>query len=316
MKKTIILFIVIAFAMPSFPQVMPEAFIGQLPAIPKGTCSLNREQRDQFIERVDELLQAIDEEQTRRDENISADADANKNIAMNAAAARYGISQAEMQKLQDPKTSEAEKMAIVNKMSSQKNNISVGEAKSVSNMNEAGREAWGQSVATEQMANAQADPEATKSDQNTTKKIYDLTMAQKHLNDSLTAIANGISAEFSEIKDDPEGKKMVENIEKWNSEYMNSMGIGSDSELEARIKAEKEKYCATFTPRYIAVLNRYESFTKASIQPYYRLERISNKLSKLQNGVELYKEPGAMGIASVKSYLDELKNIFQFNLNN
>jgi len=322
MKKSFLLFIVTAFAVPLFSQIMPEAFVGQIPALPKNICSMNREQIDNYLEKVDFLLQHIDDEKARRNENIEANNDANQATAMKNAAAQYGISQADMQKLQNPNTSEAEKMAIVNKMSSQKNNISVGEAKSVSNMNEAGKEAWGQSVATEQMAIAQADPEAMKKDQSKTQKIYDLTMAQKHLNDSLNGIISVFSGEFAKIKDDPEGKKMLDNIDKWHSELMSYSGIASESELkksdelENKIKAEKEKYCNTFTTRYLVILSRYESFTKASLEPYYRLERIGNQLSKLQNGTEVYKEPGGMGIASVESYINALKDAFQFNLKN
>jgi hypothetical protein len=322
MKKFFLLFIVTAFAVPLFSQVMPESFLGQIPALPKNICSMSREQIDTYLEKVNNLLQQIDDEKERRDNNTEADNGALQAAAMKNAAAQYGVSQTDMQKLQNPNTSEAEKMAIVNKMSSQKYNISVSEAKSVSNMNEAGKEAWGESIATEQMANAQADPEAMNKDQNKAQKIYNLTMMQKHLNDSLNAILSGFSAEFTGIKDDSEGKKMLDNIDKWNSELMSYSGIASESELkkseelENKIKAEKEKYCKTFTPRYLVVLSRYESFTKASIEPYYRLEKIGNQLSMLQNGIEVYKEPGGMGIASIESYIDALKDAFQFNLNN
>jgi hypothetical protein len=322
MKKSLLLSIVMAISVQTFSQVRPEAYVGLIPAIPNNICSMSREQIDNYLEPVETLLQQIDEEQQRRDENIEANIDSGKGKAMQDAATEYGLSQADIQKLQSGNLSETEKMAIANKMAMQKYNVSVTEVQNVSNMSTGGKEAWSQAYATEQMANAQADPATAKTDLNSAQKQYDLTMEQKHLNDSLMAIVTKFSNEFEAIRNDPEGKTMLDNIDRWNSELMSMTGIASDTEiknsneLQSKIKAEKELYCSTFTPRYTEVLRRYESFTKASLSPYYILERLTGRLTKLQTGMDVNKEPGAMGIASIKSYLVCLKDIFMFNLQN
>jgi hypothetical protein len=261
-------------------QVRPEAFIGLLPAIPSNAATMSKEQQDGYLSKVDELTQQVKAEMKRRDKNIEASMQSKKETAM--------------------------KQNSMNSIDPQK----------LAAMNDAERQAWAQAYA----ASIQANPATAQKHQQQDRKLYNFINQQKKLTDSLDAISLGFAKEFGAIEDDAERQALLEKINAEESEIMSNTGIVSNKDkakvdaLIIQVKAEKEQYSNKYVLRYTEILSRIETFTKTSLPAYYRLERISNDLSKAQNGVVISDEPGAMGISTISGYLNYLSGIFKYKI--
>jgi Skp family chaperone for outer membrane proteins len=284
MRRTVYFLSLLLFSLSGMAQVRPEGYIGLLPAIPSDVCGMNKTQQNEYLAKVADLSQQVKEELKRRDDNINANVKSKEDAAMQYAANQQGISQSDLEKIKSGKMSQAEMLALAGK------------------------------IAPQRMASArQPNPGKLQKD----KSQYELIMAQKHLNDSLNTIISEFHKVFEAIENDPERQKMLDNIDKLNTEIGQTMGLASNSGKELSDKLEKEKinYCNTFSPKYLSILRRYESFTKSSLSAYYRLEGILNQLSEIQSGIPYNTEPGGMGIGSVQGYLSELANIFRYVIN-
>ncbi len=284
MRRIGVFICLLLLSLSGMAQVRPEAFIVLLPAIPSDICGMSKTQQDEYLAKVEGLLLQITNEQKRRDENINANAESRKDDAMQYAASQQGISRSDLEKIQSGKMSDAEMQAL------------------------AGR------IARQQLATAgQANPARSQNNE----RVYELTNARQHLNDSLNEIILKFSVEFEEIENNPERQKTLDNIQELKAKIAQTMGLASDSDKELTDKLEKEKikYCNTFIIRLLTTMRRYESFTKASLPAYYRLEEISNQLTEIQSGIPFSTEPGGMGIGSLKGYLVKLSEIFKDVIN-
>jgi hypothetical protein len=279
---SISLLLLICFTIHS--QVRPEGFIGLLPAVPVNAATMNKVQQDGYLLKVDELSQQVKAEMKRRDKNIEVSMQSKKETAM------------------------------------KQNNMNGIDPQKLAAMSDAERQAWAQAYAAQQTASIQSNPAVAQKHLQQDKKIYDLINRQKMLNDSLNAINLGFTNEFQAIEDDAERQTLFEKIKTEESEIMSKTGIVSKVEsakldaLDQQVKAEKEQYNNKYVSRYTEILRRVETFTKASLPAYYRLEKLSNDISKAQNGVVISDEPGAMGISSVYGYLNCLYGIFKYKM--
>ena len=322
MKNLLFLIVSLVTASLSFAQVTPEAFIDMLPSIPDNVCSKEIAERNMFISQADSVSELIDNERSRRDENIDADSDEYEKQAMDKLSKQYGLSQEELEKLQNEDgMTEEETDELINKALQNSENISLDEIKDSEKMSEEGKEAWSEAYSTEKMSETQADPQKYQEQQLQYKNRFELAALQKHILDSLTAIESKFAQQIAELDKDPNAKIMLDNIYKWELEATEMMGELSESEaakleeLAQQIQSEKDKYCNKYTPAYLDILRRYESYTKSCLPVCYRLEKISAQLTKLQTGVDMKQESGLMGIKKVSDYLGLLRGAFKYNLN-
>ena len=305
----------------SFAQVTPESFIGILPEIPNNACSMKTAERNQYISLVDSVMQLIDNERARRNEEIDANSSTEEQQAMNNVDSQYGLSNEDIKKLQNEEgMTEEEKNEIINKALQNKHNMTLDETKKFDKMTKEGKKSWGEAYGTEKMADVQTDPQKSQEEQYQNKSLYELTTIQKHIIDSLKAIESKFAKQISDIDNDPEAKIMLDNIYKWEKEASDLMGetdkegMQRMNELDNKINAEKEKYCGKYTPKYVEILRRYESYTKSSMPVCYRIEKISVRLTKLQTGADMKQEPGLAGIGKVADYEHLLRGVFKYNL--
>ena len=323
MKKLLLILALIVITSVSFAQVTPESFIGLLPSIPNNACSMKMAERNQYSSYVDSLLQLIDNERERRNQVIDANANIYEKQAMNNVSKQYGLSQEDINKLQNEDgMTEEEKNAIINKALRNSADVSLDEVKNLKKMNKEEKTAWAEAYGKEKMAEVKADPKKNQEQQLKAKSLYELTTMQKHIIDSINVIETKFAEQFAQIGKDPDTKIMLDNIAKWDREASDLMGEASQDEikkmemLEQIINAEKQKYCSKYTPQYVEILRRYETYTKSSLPVWYRLESISEQQSKLQTGVEMKQEPGLLGIGKISDYLHLLRGVFQYNLFN
>jgi hypothetical protein len=234
---------------------------------------------------------------------------------------QFGLSEEDMKKLQNDKgMTEEEENALINKALQNSANISLDEVKNLDKMNKEGKNSWANAYGTEKMAEAQANPNKNQKQQTKAKSLYELTTMQKHILDSLTALESKFGKQIEDIDNDPEAKVMLNKIAKLNKEASDLIGETDNegmkkmNELNREIKSEKEKYCSKYTPKYIDILKRYESYTKSCQPVCYRLESISAQQTKLQTVVKIKQEPGTIGIGKVADYLHLLRGVLKYNL--
>ncbi len=302
----------------SLCQVKPEAFIGMLPAIPGNACADDIDDKNIFFDKLDSMSELIENELANREEESDADSEELENEAMKNLANKYGLSQEELEQLQnDENLSEEEQEELINKVMKKKDDVSLKEVKNLDKLDEEGTEAWSEALGDQKMAEIQYDSEKNEDKQLELKSSYELGVLRKHLTDSLKAIESKFAQQFDEIDKDPDQEKMLANIMMLSEEANNLMGEGKKTELDAKVnelESEMDAYCRKFTPKYLEVLRRYESYTKSCLPVCYRLEKIIAQHTKLQTGVEMKYNPGYLGIKKISDYSKKLRGAYKYNL--
>lgn len=318
MKSLLFLVLMVTLNVISLCQVTPEAFIGMLPEIPNNPCDDEKEFRDAYCAKLDSISFLIDNELERRQKESDSDSKDFENQTMNKIANQYGLSKEDLERLQnDENLSEEEQAALVNKVMKKTNDISLKEVKNLEKLDKEGIEAWSEAYADQKMAEVQYDPEKNEDQQLEFKSRYELGILRKHLTDSLQAIESKFAQQFDAIENDPERKKMLDNILKLSEEANNLMGEGNKETLDAKVETLRtkiEKYCNNFTPKYLEILSRYETYTKSCLSVCYKLEKIIAQHTKLEFGIEMKHEPGLVGIGKIAGFLGKLRGVYKYNL--
>jgi hypothetical protein len=331
--KTILALLLLTFSV-SFTnaQTMPEAFISLLPNPPDGICSEGEnDAKSAFIQQIGEVSNQLQEEISRRKDEIDNNVDRNKSKMQQNAMARTGVSPQLMQQMmaleekskgatgEQAKAYKAQKKALADQMIQQSMNISMGEIDNLKNMDKAGKTAWAEAYATEKKAEVMADPEAYKQKNAANMKDFKLLQKQKQLADSLGAQVMKYAKQIQELDNDKSAVALQTQINeletKLNEEYKKE-NRPNDNAIKAymnQIRDIQISYCNMQTPKYLDILSRYKSFTQASLTPYYRLEKLTNQVNATQTGVNLNTEPGMMGLQAIKSYLGCLSNVYRYN---
>ena len=332
MKKTVIITIFLFSFLFNNAQVMPEAFIGMLPSIPGNACSEDANEQGQFISELSELIEKLDQEISQRHEETEAKAEANREKMQENSIKRTGVSPELAQKLMalqkqsDAAQSKEQKDAIDKKMKAltdqmmqESMNISMGEIDNLKTMDEDAQKAWATALSTEKKAEVMADPEKYQEQNAKAMHDYNLVKQQKMLNDSLGAQATKYARQFMELDNDSAGKRIQRLIDDLETN-LNDLNARENCNCEKQkqsinnsIRELQKNYCNLLTPRYLEILARFETFTKASIAPYYRLEKLTYQVTAAQTGVDLSTEPGEMGLSQIRSYLLALKAFDKYN---
>lgn len=319
MKKVIfVLFAIFATTFLSFAQVMPEAFISMLPAIPQNPCADDKENSNVFFAKLDSISFLIDNELARRQEESENNSEDYEKQTMNKIANQYGLSQEELEKLQnDENLSEEEQAELINKVMKKKYDVSLKEVENMKKLDKEGQNAWSEAYADQKMAEVQYDAEKNEEKQLELKSRYELGVMRKHLTDSLTAIESKFAQQFDEIDKDPKQKEQSAKIMSLSIEANNLIGEGTKAKLDAvveKLRVEMESYCNNYTNKYLEVLRRYESYTKSCLPVCYRLEKIIAQHTKLQTGVEMKYTPGYIALEKVSGYRNKLSGAYKYNL--
>ena len=239
-------------------------------------------------------------------------------------AGQTGISAADMAKVQGGgQLSEAEGMALANKMMGQKYNMSIDEAKKVGKMGKEGQKAWAEGYSAEMMAEAQADPGKFKDGQTKNKKIFDLVAEQSQLATQIQAEEAMIENRLEEInkKDSVEKKKLNEQLAPLQVEaekYLGVLGVTGADAAKAHAVAMKMynlrlTYCEIMTPLYIDLLKHRLVSVKANFTLRYRLQEVTDELTAAQTGAKGEKvESDLMALDSVSRYLASLEQVFKY----
>jgi hypothetical protein len=332
MKRTLALMILIFSVILGNAQTMPEAYISLLPNPPGGICSEGEnDAKSAFFEKVREVQEKLNEEISRRKENIENHLEANEDKMKQNAMARTGVSPELMQQLmaiekaskgtsgETKKAYDAQKKALADKMMQQSTNISMGEIDNLKKMDKAGKTAWAEAYATEKKAEVMADPKAYQQQNAANMKNYQLLQKQRQLSDSLGAQVAKFGKQIQEIENSQEAiaiQTQIDELESKLNRLYQQENRPNDNEIKSvsnSLRNLQIRYCNLQTPKYLDVLAKYKSFTQASLTPYFRLEKLTNQVNVSQTGVEISTEPGMMGLQSVSSYIHLLSDVYRYN---
>lgn len=325
MKLTFTISILLLLNWCAFSQKTPEFFLGNMPAIPSGVCSMSSAARNPFSDKVSELSSQIKEEIEKRKEEITGHMEVDKTKMLQNMAGQTGLSAAEMAKLQSGgQLSEAEGMALANKMMGQKYNMSVEEAKNLGKMGKEGQKAWAEGYSAEMMADAQANPDKFKNGQTKNKKLFDLAAEQSKLAQQIQAEESIIQNRLDEInkKDSVEKKRLNEQLAPLEVEADKFVGVMGEATTAGASQSDiiamkmynlRLKYCELMTPLYIDLVNRCLVSVKANLPLRYRLQEVTDELTAAQTGVKNGKvAPDLMALDSVYRYLIFLGDVFKY----
>lgn len=288
-----------------------------IPKVPQNICEAEYTEKEEFL---DSITNAKDYLKQQRDNIMQVNEsheDEYRNQAMNTMQQKYGLSQAEMDKVKSgKKLTDAEKQAMMNKALQNSTNISMDEVKNLQNMSEEGKKAWAEAYGYEKMAESQIDTVATQKKQEENMSMYQLMQRQQFLQDSLTKAETKMSGKFEDIKNSPKAQTMLNNIRDWKRQLESGDVSGDDyQELLDKIENEEANYCDEFSKQYTDLLKVYKNHIVNSIPKYYELQDISERLTKLQSGVTMHVEKGIIDLDRISEYLHYLQDAYQYNLN-
>jgi len=325
MRKSVFILIALGIASMTSAQTVFDSYMKRVPALPRDSCNISKAGVESLVQQCsiisEELSSYIEEIRRKSDEYAEENRGTMENNAMKQVQQQYGMSEEDINKLKNSKNmTDAEKKALADKMVMQQTNMSMEEIQNMSKMSDAGKKAYAEAYATEAMANAQADPKKYAPDEKA-RSLFNLSNEQKTLNQKITGGMQKTENMYAAIENDPEGKIMRDNMEKWHEKLMLMMGEVSASEekimdnLSDQIKNEEIKYCNKFTPKYRAVLKQELATLKSSVPDCNRLDKVTQELFKLQTGVDALPEGLEMSsLGLLGAYLDHLKNAYKYKL--
>jgi hypothetical protein len=325
MRSVFIMLIAMGIGSLSLAQTRTADYLKKLPVLPKDSCNITRAAAEDFEAAVAGLEKQLQEELDAIKEMVDTHMEANeenaRDNAMSQMSQMYGISKADLEKMKNSKNmSAAEKQALANKMMSQQTNMTMDEAKSASELSDAGKKAYAEAYAMEAMATQQTDPNQAAKNA-TARNLYQLTVSQQAANSKVSEIANKISALYTPVDSDPERRAMLNRMAGWQNQLTSMMGIVSDQDarimdsLSLKLKNEKIAYCTKYTSKYRAALRRHLEIMKASLPDYQNLGNLSAENTKAQTGIEMPAEGKEIpALTAIKEYLEKLRDAYQYKL--
>ena len=324
MKKLLFVIIIMLCGRLAGAQTTAEAFLKKAPSLPKDSCNISRADMESFVQQVKALVEETDEEITRLNQEIDKGGTTNeeraKETALKQMSQQYGMSEEDIAKMKNAKNlSAADKQALANNMMMKQANMTMDEAKNLSKLDVAGKKAYAEALATEKMAEVQANPNQQPVN-STMMNLQALVAEQQTLTAKISAGSQKIGSLYANIDNDASGKEMLRKIDEWHSKLMSMTGIdyGQGKQMDSisdLIMNEQIKYCNKFTPRYRAALRQHLTQVKASLPDYRQLGAITAEIIKVQYGLVLAPENAELsGLQAVNEYLGRLGNAFKYNL--
>jgi hypothetical protein len=317
MKKIILALTIFGFTSFASAQTTPESYLDAIPALPKSGCHLKNSEKRNYLTTVNELIGKMDKDIQQRKKEAKVYAEANRDkMAANV------MTQAGYTGTIPPKTgkmTKEERKALADQMLREQYGTSLEEVQKLKKSSKEEKTAWAMSQGANAAAAAQADPQRYQNARQQARNSYDLQGEQKELWEKI----NARNAELKlkrEVLDQEAAAAKTKEIDPLQHKYSSLGGLVVSKIQEARIdQASKElkdaqnRYCATYSPRYLAIANEYLSMVKTTLADYYRLEEI---IAKVQMGQDKPSSAnsGLMGTQAVRDYAALLTNIFKYDL--
>ena len=318
LKRLVVSTAVLCLVSIGMGQVTPEAFLGKMPELPGAPCGMKDAEREDYLTKVSEISQQIDDEISRREQAAEADAEGAEDQMKTRMGKEAGLSDADIEKLKNmDNLSEAEQTALVDQMMDGKYNLSLGEIEKLKKMSAKGQEAWAQAYAKEALANAQANPAQVSSDQVKARSMFNVTKELKGLLDRIGAQESKYAQQLGDLDQDSEAKAIRELEAKLRG--MSTVGQVTEAkrkEMEAlskKIQAARKAYCPTYAARCQGILEHHGDALKSMLADYNRIDEIQFELISMEAGVKKGRaQTGLTGLKAVQHYVGLLNGVFKY----
>lgn len=316
MKKTITFLFFLGLFYTSSAQDNLFPILSNVPPIPEQVCLVTAEEKMAFENQVSVAISLLKAEKKRITAENKAIAENYKQQAMNQMAGQYGLTQSDVQKMnQGHKPTEAEKKEMMDKALQSSANLSTDEIKNLKNLDENGKKAWGEGYGYEKMAEASIDSTRLKNERAKNMSMYELVQLQMQLSDTISKMDLAIADRFHQLKADPQALKMLENIRNWKAQWMNMTPLddGYDT-LKIQIEQEEMQYCTLFSTKYADLLTDHFNQFLLNLPLYYHLEEVTEQITEMQTNIKMDTQKGTTALEKLKDYLSYLEDAYQYNL--
>lgn len=274
MKKMIAVFLfTLAVTSVSHAQTSPESCLANVPAIPQKACKAEDGQKAQFEKSVRALMDKVDKELFKRREDVQTYREANRE-------------------------------AIAARLERQPGSVEKTTAKSAK---------WKQ------------EKQSRSADIQRTAKIHKpaktkpVECEQKELTDKLNAGKAAIWEKFKAIDRraaqtrDKELAILHRQLSATGSIVVSRQQSEEMARLASDLKLAQCRYCETYGPEYLSVLNEYYSFLNTSLSDFNRLDEI-NAIIQMGLARPIDAGRGLTGLEEIREYLTWLAQAYKFDL--
>jgi hypothetical protein len=321
MKTLLTVNLILLIASGAFAQTTPLEFLNAVPQPPLVICKAGIEGKIKFQEQLagfDTIYQAKMNEykETGNDKHLEDYQDeAIVNMLMKSG---YSREDAEKMKNAD-NMSEQEKMELANNSQMKNYNMTMDEMSQMKKLAEEDTAALRRKLkakSTRMMAETQLDQAGNQKKQLETKTDIELRQDMKLLNDKLRAGENKYIEKIREIGLDADSALLILNpkLEKLQKDL--SEGNGNSDQIIDEIIGLRKKYCESFTPSYLEIVEGFKGYITEHMQDYFDLEEMQMQEMERQTGMKnLDYKPGAGPMGIVGSYRNLVGDAFKYNLN-
>jgi len=311
MTKFQILFVFFCFALITLnAQSTPEAFLGRLPAIPNNVCTVDTSVIERFNNQIDKVRQEITEETDRLNSE-------NQDDIKKAGIAQSGLSENDIDKLENGNVSGEQATKIMNKSISDKYDLSVEELTKVAAMSEEEQQQWALRYANQQTLNAKQDTKAASKKEAANKNLYELAKEQESISQRIGALGtkeqnlliNIMEQDTAETRE--LNKKIPPLMKQICSGICSSAEIARSKAAEKQIYSLKLNYCEKMSRLQLNYISQCLADAKALLRDYRRLEEIQEKISALQCGAPLDLN-GNYCFGAVDRYAQALSTAYKY----
>ncbi len=276
----------------------PGSFMGDVPTMPLDACHATTAQKDDFGQRVAALKRRVDQELTRRRAESRSAHQAAAPQVQQKLRQEAGLTPQELAKLQHG--SAAERAAASDKLQEERYGLSAEDLRDVKKMSPEARRKWAAAYAKEQQASA-SDPAVRKrvAEAGARGPQPALDPDFRAMQRRLAAQENGFVQQLRQLGEDAKGKEVREQAR-------------SERRTDAA-KGLEEQYCLLLGPRQVEVLGNYRDWLAGSLADFARVEKVQGDMLKAQTGQDP-AEPGELGILKIKSFLDSLEQLYQYDV--
>ena len=321
--KYLSMIILLSIAVSSaFAQKDPSYFLSMIPELPNDACS-ERDSINPFLEKVHKLSQELNEEIAERKGLVKPDVQDIENQLKKNAAKDIGLSDADLQKLNNKKLTKEEKEAIIDKILKEQNLKSLKNTKT-----EAGKKEWAKNYATQQQAilmSKMENPDSAKSKEQLemeknlgkNKELYDLAQEQQLILNKIHAADKKFTNQMEELNK----KDAIATIEYNNAVEGLKKSLYADpppgpevrKELQEAIKDQGKIYCSKLTPDFCDVLKSAYNSLISLTPDYKRLGEVNPELNKamLKTDKDLYS-PVLIHLYAIRDYVGWLSQVYMY----
>ncbi len=255
-------------------QTSPETYLPQIPAIPIKSCKINTAEKAAFDKSVRSLKDKMDKDIMQRKEDMQIYLDANR----------------------DSITAHLEKQpGSVRKITGKSGKTH--------------EEKQGRSE------NVQPDLKIQKP----TQQTKSIESEQKDLQEKIRARKTAVLAKFKDLDHQAAIMKEKEIVPLHRQlSLMGSVVVSKEQtqrmdQVALKLKDAQQRYCDTYSPQYLALLDEYLSTVKMSLPDYRRLEEMT---AKTQMGLDkpIDASNGLTGIEALREYLTWLSKAHKYDL--